>query len=461
MIIRDIYGLADTGPNAKNIHDLIDESIATYPILVDERWRDYSAGRVRDLVSDKRKKIVGISGITPPQQNMIRQCIRQIVGRLRFKRFVVDGDPDKEEWLKVYATKNNFGRIAVGVGRRGLIDGNTALSQMWRDDGAGVPFVRQEYWRNTNGYGIFVAVDDIHNPVWAVSDYIDNDDIDWRVIYLPDRILTYQKGYGSAVEGEWGLFREDPFVDASGQPIGMPVSHFSNSDPDYGPYGTSTVGEIVEVQDALNLSIFNRMAVSALTGQQVIWGTGIKPPKAGDEIGPGKMLTSEDAASRFGAIPPGQMDGLLLETDDLRGVVSGAFPVPAYRLGSGDWPSGLALQRSDGPMITVVRLLRDVITPGLVHHAHRATKMSNAFAGTAWDTESLITIEWENLDELDPSTEAEILKARVEVLMDAESLTEVGMRKLGVFTEEEIKKILKDREEQEVAIAQTGGDGDI
>ena len=233
--------------------------------------------------------------------------------------------------------------------------------------------VRQEFWDGANTPGIFVAVDDTGDPVWAVSDYVDNEMVEHRVIYLPNKIMRFFKGDG---EDGWKDNGEDEWVASDGKPIGVPVAHFPNADLDYGPYGNSTVKEVIGIQDDLNISLFNRLAVGAVTGQRILWGTGMKPP---GEVGLGDILSVENDAAKFGSFDPSPMDGLIQETDDLRNIVSSAFLVPSYRLGGRDWPSGLALQRSDGPMITSVRLLRDVINPGLIYLAHKATTMHEHF----------------------------------------------------------------------------------
>lgn len=459
MIVTDIYDASK--PDSEDIHKLINDSIQTYPdIIVSHPWREYAIGNMVDQVGGARRRALGLRTPTTPMQNMIRQCIKQISGRIRFRRFVVDHE-ETQEWLDQYAVKNKIDQKAGSIGRRQLTDGNTALSQVWRGGIDGMAIVRQEYWMDESGSGIFVAVDDAGDPVWAVSDYVDNDDLSHRTIYLKDRILHYEGGDLDGIG--WRLTGEDDWTLQDNETgIGVAVSHFPNSELDYGPYGSSTVKEVISVQDSLNLNLFNRMAISAATGQQVLWGTGIKAPDD-PTYGPGSFMSSSDPASRFGAIPPGDMDGIIHETDDLRGVVSGAFPVPSYRLGSGDWPSGLALQRSDGPMLTMVQMMCDTVGSGLIHHAHRATIMKNVFGGGNLDTEALITVEWEPMDQLDPSSEAEISSARAETLALAESLSEVSLRKLGIFTEAEIEDIIKAREESEdELIAQgPGDDGDF
>lgn len=456
MIVTDLLEAADSG--SKDVHQLISDSMGTYPqIEVQDMWRDYAIGEMTDQVSAARRAALGLRTHTTPMQNMIRQCIKQIVGRLRFERFVVEHE-ETQKFLDEYAIKNKMTQKVVQIGRRQLVDGNTALSQVWRGGSGGMAIVRQEYWMDENSSGIFVAVDDANDPVWAISDYVDNDDVSHRILYLPDRILHYT---GGSVQGEgWELRSEEDWTTSDNVTgIGMPVSHFPNAEIDFGPYGSSTVKEVISVQDSLNLNLFNRMAVSAASGQQILWGTGINPPE--DAVyGPGSILSSKDPASRFGAIEPGSMDGVIHETDDLRGVVSGAFPVPSYRLGSGDWPSGLALQRSDGPMLTMVQMVREIQTTGLVHHAHRATIMANTFGGYNLDPEALITVEWTPADDLDPSTETEILAARAETLALAESLSEPSLRKLGMFSEEEIEAIIKERELREEEVLADAGDDD-
>lgn len=461
MIVLDLKAASEIA--GKSVHQLIDDAVVYHPeTVVQHKWREYAAGKMDDHVSASRRRAVGSLGISIPQQNMIRMCARQIAGRVRFDRFAVDHD-ETQKFLDAYAVKNNLVKKIPALVWRLLTDGNSAWSQVWRDSGDGMAYIRQEYWWDQDDLGMFVAVNEAGDPVWAVAQYRDVRNILMRVIYYPDRFEIYEQGGGTnPQEGEWHLIEEADWLTRDGEPIGMPVTHFSNSDLDYGQYGFSTVAEVIASQDALNLSLFNRMAVSALTGQKVYWATGVKKNPGEDGVGPGTFLWSDGENVKFGAIDPGDIGGLMTETDDLRDVVSGAFPVPSYRLGGSAWPSGLALQRSDGPMLTVVKMIMDSITHGLIHHAHRATIMANTF-GTRYnlDTEALISVEWHAADELDPATESEILSARAETLAMAESLSEPAMRKLGMFSEDEIRDIIAWREAQSEKVLGDAGDDDM
>lgn len=453
MIVEDILNYP-TG----TIHDLIEDARDTYDeARAETLWREYAMGEMRDMASFERKLVLGDVEAPVPQQNLIRICLDQIVGRIRFKKFVVD-DKGTQAFLDELVAKNNLTRASVAVARRALTDGNASMSLSWKGGSSGRPMFHHETWYCNDGTGMFVATDEIGNIFWACSEFVGFNDVTYRTLYTDEVIIKYR-----LADNGWSIIDEIPWLKRDGSPLGVPVAHFPNGAPEYSPYSVSTVGGVIDVQDGLNASLFNRMAVSALTGSPIYWATGVGNTD-NLKVGAGQLWSHPDNLSRFGVMPSQSMDNLLQESDDLRGVISGQFPVPSYRLGAGDWPSGLALQRSDGPMITKVRLLRDVIEPSLIYLAHRATEMANTFSAQRLNEEEIITVEWEPIDDIDPGTETEIMRAKAEAFEVAEGLTETSIRKLAIFDDDEIEALLAEKKAREeeianAALATAGDDG--
>jgi hypothetical protein len=163
---------------------------------------------------------------------------------------------------------------------------------------------------------------------------------------------------------------------------------------------------------------------------------------------PGTLWQAPNAAARFGVLAPGNMDALIKETDDLRGVIAGAFPVPSYRIGRGQWPSGIALQRADSPMIAQSRLLGEVAKPGLNRLAVMNIKLENTYGSQAFDEEALVDVEWSPPDEVDPGTQIEIDQARVNLYASIEDLTDTMLKKTELLTEDEYTDFIAEREAQ-------------
>lgn len=427
-----------------DLHEYLFEERNRYRLAtVDPECRDYADGIQRTMSDESRKLQLGAIDVRDITQNLIGQCLGQIAGRMKFLGYRVD-DPKVQDYLDVFATKNQIARAAMAIGKRAQIDGSAAASVMWHGDETGRVRVHHEAWWDGDT-GIFLAVTDVGDIQWGLSEFLDRKSVRRRTLYLPDRILKY----AMIIDG-WTRLEEIPWVKPtrnglpSDDPLGVPIAYFPNDAPAFGPYAVSTVGQVLAAQDALNASLFNRQVVSALTGSPVYWIAGAK--REPDMIAQAAAVWSHsNADTKFGSIPPGDLTQLMNDTDDLRSVVSEAFPVPSYRLGSGDWPSGLALQRSDGPMIARVKLLESLHGPGYVQLAHRATELYNVFGtGDLLDESKMISAEWGAADEIDSGTQVEIDRARAEMMEVVERLTPAAIRILGLFDQEELDNLLAD-----------------
>jgi hypothetical protein len=442
MIIPDLY---DESLSTKGVHDLIEEVRNSDPLMTaDVTWRNYALGIFDEPELGERAEILG-ADCKYPEENLIGQCLDQIASRVRFRHYTVDNDAVRAN-LETFSTKNQLGKAVIAVIKRVQTDGNAAMSVGWRPDrfnkGKGRAVIHHEIWWDGD-IGMFVAVDDSSDVLWAVSEWYGDDKKKRRTLYLPDRITRFRK------EGEgWEIEKELPWTRANGKPLGVPVAHFPNGASPYSPYAPSTVKGVVATQDALNSSLYNRLAVSAFTGSQIYYLTGSTVGEDSMKVVPGTLWQAPNAAARFGVLAPGNMDALIKETDDLRGVIAGAFPVPSYRIGRGQWPSGIALQRADSPMIAQSRLLGEVAKPGLNRLAVMNIKLENTYGSQAFDEEALVDVEWSPPDEVDPGTQIEIDQARVNLYASIEDLTDTMLKKTELLTEDEYTDFIAEREAQ-------------
>lgn len=449
MIEENIRGLS-----IKDTHELIEEARSTYPHAeADEEARDYAKGYQREVADDQRKSVLGDIEMRDTKQNLIKRALDELTGRIKMKAITCESEA-MQPWLDAFVTKNQMKRAAIAVGKRSMIDGTAALSLSWKGGPDGRPVVHHERWWNGKT-GMFVAASDGGDVWWAVTEFYDRDEVAHRTVYTDDLITKYRLGGPAG----WMQIDEIPWVRKDGRPLGVPIAYFPNGAPEDSPYGQSTVAEVMAAQDDLNASLFNRRAVSTLSGTPIYWASG--PADANDLTAEaGTVWTHPDTASRFGVIEVANMDPLMKETDDLRGIVAGAFPVPIYRLGFGQWPSGVALIRADGPMIAQVKLLEDIHTPGYIHLAHRAMELHNEFSsGPRLDESALLDVVWEEADQIDPGTQVEVDQTRANLMETIEGLTEASIRKLDIFEEGELKELLADLKEREEMYAQAAEEG--
>ena len=77
----------------------------------------------------------------------------------------------------------------------------------------------------------------------------------------------------------------------------------------------------------------------------------------------------------------------------------------------------------------------------------------NTFGGYSLNEDAIISVEWEPVDDLDPSTEAEITDLRADTLSKAESCPRCPSRSWAYSRTTRWREILKEREENEELIA--------
>lgn len=416
------------------MHDLIDEarmtdSAATTSAL----YAEYTLGHHRPVASHERKLMLGSNQLGDVFENMIGRCVHELNGRIRFREFEVN-DAEVADFLRLdVVAKNQLDRAVSALIPRVLTDGNAAMSVSWRGGTEGRPYLHHERWWDGNT-GMFVAVSDTGEVFWAVSEWLDRQERRYRTVYRPHVIERFRlegDGWQRETEIDWTF---------NGKPLGVPVAHFPNGASPYGPYAESTVAKVIDVQDALNASLFNRQLVSAMTGSQIYTATGVDETSE-LPVGAGIMWRAQNPQAEFGAVPPGDMDALIKETDDLRAVIGGEFNVPVYRIGQGDWPSGVALVRADAPMIKRCQLLIDMVKPGLVYLQHRAVEMKNVFGGGSLNEGAVVTCDFYEPDEIDPGTRVEIDQAKADLYQSMINLPEVLIQKLDVLTGEELTKL--------------------
>lgn len=428
----------------KTIHDFVEavrneDSNAT----ANPKCRDYAEGRFDSTITDEQRGILGGQADEDgdPTENVIGKSRDQIASRIRFRGFLVE-DESVDDYLDRFSVQNRLTKAIVAVSKRQITDGSTAMSVSWRNGRhgqKGKAVVHTELWWDGKS-GMFMSIDNSGETEWAVSDWKDRSEREFRTIYTDDKIVRYiRDGKGWEVDAETDWVRRD------GTPIGIPIAHFPNGESGYGPYPPSTVAQVIASQDSLNRTLFFRQAAAALTGMQVYWGTGVKDdedqtPRAGT------FWSSPNPDSKFGSIAAGSIESLHDEVNDLRAIIAGAFPVPSYRISQGEWPSGVALQRADAPMLAMATQLIDVDRAGIVLLGHRACELYNVFgSGDELNEKSIIEADFESPESVDPGTQVEVDQALVDLYAALDDLPETLIRATGILKSDVADALIEER----------------
>ncbi len=437
---------------ASAVHEAIEMARDESRSAANPAARRYVVGEHDEISTIEQRGMLGARGVRPPQANVIGQAVREIAGRLQFRRFILAGQretsgesPDAANraliaFLETWTTKNRLGKRITKWSGQAVTDGVTAAMVSW-DAARRVPVIHDEPWWDGES-GMFVRMDATGETAWAFKDWHDGQR-ERRTLYLPGRILRFQReGAGWVLLNDASVTRRNN----ESRTLGVPVAILTNTENQYTPYGQSDVADVLGLQDELNGVLLDLNMASMFTGTQLLTATGVNVDDDQVDVAPGTMLRSRSDVARFGAIPAGDIEQLLAHKHEVVADIAAQFPVPSYRIGAGDFPAGIALQRADGPMIAKVRHLGNLFAPGIVLLAHRATEMMNVYANAGLDEDVMLSVEWEAPDQVDPGTQVEIDRERADLFAAIERLTPTMIRKTRVLSDDEVKQLLKERE---------------
>jgi len=259
-------------------------------------------------------------------------------------------------------------------------------------------------------------------------------------LYYPDRVEKYEVVGGWQVrpfqdEGDtgWPL----PWVDASGQPLGIPVVHFLNT-PDARPEAWDVIGP----QKAINKTLIDTVATADSTAFQVLVALGWIPTTDGQPlktdgsnaatIAPGMILgtTKSKQDVDLKAIGAGDVRPLIELMISLIGWVAVVSSTPAARLSFTRQVAaeGTLKEQNEG-LFAKARKRRKRINAGWVKCFEVARTLANAFGGQALDVDVRFDLVWEPVQSRDTQDERDEWRAKRELGVPLEQLwSEMGYK---------------------------------
>lgn len=445
-----------------SIHTLIeaDRRAASPDAAAVKVFRQYARGRQRGTLTAGQERILrGLLG-NLFCDNVCKRILSELRNRLRLVRFEVP-NAAVTRYLEQLWTLEHLDSLSAATHWAMLRDGNHAIALGWVD--GRVQLARERWWNGSTG--IFVSYDAADRVLYAVKDWHDDTAALRRTIWYADRIERY------IADGEgWRMInlpsddvrasataRPVPWVDARGDPLGVPVVHFANiqvpndgkgddatdePDPHYGM--SELDGGITGLQDEINDLQRDISAAARFAGYQMLYATGIT--NAVDDEGnpiplrvePGAFFTDENPQAQFGALPAGSLAELQRALEIKLQAVSRGANIPMHVI-SGDWPSGEALLRAEIPLIDKVETIGSSTGPAWASVAHKATKIANVFGATSLDEEALISSVFAPVARRDPLTISQIAAAQAEFVSERQTLRTLG------YTPKEIDQIMLER----------------
>ena len=444
------------------------------------RYRAYARGNQPiKLTETERKCVAGILG-NRFCDNIVGKVLSTVSTRLRFARWTYDAGSETTtrsalDFLTGIRQKNSLLGLAHQVHWSMLRDGDCALMMTWKNgsnaSNGRVMLTREPFWDGQSG--VFIAYDTDGQVDYAVKDWYESNGTLRRNLYRPASIVKYSKQANSDTwepfydtpESEWPI----PWLDASGQPIGVPFVHFANplfpndgevADDDSEPLGSKSATEqshskdssffdasygvsecasgLLGQQDHLNASHFDIAGARRFTAFQMYFATGVdatetvtKPDGTTEDVAvkipvqPGMFHTFEAADSRVGTLPAADLKPLIDSVEVTLRAVSRGSDVPMHTF-TGQWPSGSAIYQSEAPLNFKVEKIADAISSAWGSVGFWCLHLDNIFGTGRWDLERMVGVEFGSVARLDPITLADYANAIADHISEAEYLRLVG-----------------------------------
>lgn len=475
LIVQSPLRLPPTPAPAEGLHERITrERSASLPEAdLVKTFREYARGRQRGTLSTTQTRVLrGLLG-NIFCDNLCYSILAAPAQRLKLARFEVDSESETVskpilEFLHTVWVLNRLPALAAAVHWATLRDGNHAVMLQWRD--GAVRAVREPWWNGDSG--MWVHYDDLAMPDYAVKEWKDAGRT-YRTVYWSDRIERYV-ALGSGWEHHrlptdppgWPV----PWLDRQKQPLGLPVVHFVNplvpndgpgsgstSEPD-SRYGMSELdGGIIGLQDEVNDIQRDISAAARFAGYQMYYGVGITETRNADgnltalTVEPGALFTDPNPDAKFGVLTPGSLTELERALLIKYKAATRMRDVPLHHI-SGEWPSGVALLRSDMGLIEKVKRLGDTTGPAWGSFAHKATRLHNTFGGGMLDEAAMISAVFQAPEQNDLLTLAEIAERLKPIVGEREAL------RILQYSPERLEQIMDELAEQQERAAASFGD---
>jgi len=249
------------------------------------QFRAYYDGDHPTRLSERQREF--LNGSRPFAINYCRLVVDAVVERLKVIGFA-DAAPTTQAWLHQLWQQTRLDAISKTVHLATVRDGEAFLMLDY-DALAGHPRFHVNFMDDgTSGVQMWYDADG--NAQYALKRWR-TADAQRATLYYPDRIERYIL---SADDTDWQPYTADgapfpiPWVDASGTPLGIPVIHFRNRDQGF-VRGTSELVDMLPLQDALNKTLLDLIAVADKNAFPLFVASGFQVPED-MSIAPGSLI---------------------------------------------------------------------------------------------------------------------------------------------------------------------------
>ncbi len=303
--------------------------------------RAYHDGEHEVFLTDRLRQFLGLNIESDSRFNM---NVCRIVVEALTERLIVEGfdvaDEDLAAWVDEVWKQNHMDARADDTHEMAVRDGEAFVIVDWDFANSRPRLTPHPRYTSVDaggdGFGVQMVYpdDDVSQPpLYAVKRWIEtvagNTHRERATVFFPDRIAKFAATGGS---NNWVPFTDPddeddagasvwpiPWLDSTGQPLGVPVIHFQNKSL------RSEAWDAVPLQDALNKTLLDLLASADMTGFRIFVARGFYPTTDGKSL-------ADDGGNAL-TIEPGQIIGNTRAANETAfQAVDGADPTPLVNM---------------------------------------------------------------------------------------------------------------------------------
>lgn len=421
-------------------------------------WLDLHPGKVKFVV------------------NVCATVIDAVVERLKVTGFdVVEDQMETEEeidqTLWSWWTANRMDAVQTEAHRAAVRDGESFVLTAWNTEMKRPDFVLHPRFVDKSaggdGFGCWMEYqnnDPFTLPTRAFKQWTESSQDGPRTrqtVYYPERVEKF------VLDGDWKEIRDDgdagwplPWVDGSGNPLGIPIVHLRN------PGLRGELHDIIPLQDALNKAWLDIMAASDSTAFRMLVVLGFVPTTDGKEpaddgsnllqVAPGQMLATRKKPGEVSveSIEPASLDPLLQVEERIIYRVAQISDTPLNRFQFTRQVSAEgSLRQMEGPLIAKVEERQTLFGNAWENLMKHSMRQAAAFGGRQFGDVTINTA-WSPAAVRDEKKEIEVATAKKALGVPTEQIwSELGYDADQIAEMQQSGEVLARQANQNMAVA--------
>jgi hypothetical protein len=431
------------------IQQQADERRADYEVA-----RQYYGGDHDTAITDRLKKFL------PPRlqfrDNFMNVVVDSLAERLSVLGFEIE-DETISEWVSELWGRNRMDYIQNVVHTETVMLGDSYLLCDWDDDNQRPRWTHQMAEMIVPHYNENTREIDWASKKWIQRPRIGDEPETRLNLYYPDRVEKFVARGGvwarySELEEPWPV----PWVNNSGEPIGVPLIHFRNR-PMGGDFGQSEIINVIPMQDLLNKSLIDLTMILDTLAFPQRYTLNVNHGSSRLDILPGSVTEfhSEYDGGSVGQWNAATVDGPLKSIEALVQHIAGTTRTPQHLFQIvGGMPSGEALKTAESGLVNKAKQRQVNFGNSWEDALMMAMRVQAAFGTALADIEEgSIQTTWDDPETRNELAHMESLKAKMELGITKHQI----WREMG-YTQEQIDQMDEDNTQERASETNIGAE---